>query len=305
MIQYALGIDIGGSKIEAAIVDEQGRILARERVATPANRSKEKVLAAIGALAPKVRAGFKGEIKAAGVGFPGIVNSAGKVVFGGANLSAFNGMDLKTELAARLKLPVVVDNDAHSFTLAEALLGAGQGAKVVVGVIWGTGIGSGVVMDGKVFHGSHGGEGEIGHLVVDTKISDGPQCACGQRGCLDNLASGSAIVRRYQEQGGTIPDPDPRKIYDSTEPAAQEVMAETISYLARGLAALMEVFDPDIIVLGGGVSQLPESVYERLREAVQKLALPMIAQEVKIARAGLGPAAGVIGAALLALRLNS
>lgn len=196
-----------------------------------------------------------------------------------------------------MKLPVFIENDANCFALAEAVHGAGRRYNVVLGVIWGTGIGGGLVIERRIYSGAFKDGLEFGHMIIDPTINSGARCGCGQYGCLEMLASGKNISRRYYEFGGKLKNAGAREVYLSREPAAKKAIADAVHYLGIGLADLVDAFNPEIIVMGGSVSRFPNSVYGRLKKEVRKYALPMLTKNLRIVRYKISADEGILGAA--------
>ena len=274
-----LGVDVGGSKIEVAVLDGEGRVTLRLRAATPQQgyAAGLRVLVNLILDADSETA----ERCSIGVGIPGTVAPRTGLVKNAYN-TPFNGQPLPRDLEAALGRPVRFANDANCFTLSEAADGAARGARVVFGAILGTGVGGGIVIDGRVLDGRHGIAGEWGHNPLPWIRPDeypGPRCTCGRSGCLEQFVSGPALARDKDALG---------------EGAA---LARYEDRLARALAHVVNLLDPDVIVLGGGVSNL-----ERLYANVP----PLVARhvytedfETPVLQAAHGDASGVRGAAML------
>lgn len=298
-MKYAIGIDMGGTKIEGSIVNQKGKILKTIRRPTETHKSKGTIIGNIVGVISDLHKTKTGKIKGVGLSLPGFVNEQGRIIFGGGTLTKFVGVNLKKELKKKTGLPVFLENDANCFALAESVYGAGKKHDVVLGVIWGTGVGGGIVVKNKLFRGSFGGAGEFGHILIDPSITTGPKCGCGQRGCLEMLSSGKNIMRKYQVKGGKIPNANPRQIYYSKEKVAKEVISDAINYLGIGIAILVTILNPDIIVLGGGVSKLPNAAYKRLRRDVTFHCSPVFTKNLKIVRHKISDSVGILGAAEL------
>jgi len=252
-----LGIDIGGTKIEAAALETDGTIRLRRRLPTPAG-DYEGTIAVVKALV----AGIESELGAAesiGAGIPGMLSPATGLVKN-ANSTCFIGRPLDRDLAAALGRPVRLANDANCFALSEARDGAAQGARVVFGVILGTGVGGGIVVDGKVLAGLNAIAGEWGHSPLPWPQDDerpGAPCYCGKQGCTETFLNGAGLSRAYaaltrrQEEAAAI-----AARAESGEPAARAALARYVDRLARALATVINLLDPEIIVLGGGLGQI-------------------------------------------------
>lgn len=295
----AISIDLGGTKIEGALVNDKGSILEKLRVPTEAYLGRDEVLENIESVISKLFSEKQRDVKGIGLSMPGFINNEGNVSFPGGTLDCLRGFNLKRHLEKKFNLPVIIENDANCFALAESVHGAGKNGKVIVGVIWGTGIGGGIIIDGKVFSGAGGAAGEFGHMVIEPSLSKGRKCSCGQYGCLENLASGSAISEIYQENGGKIRNANVREIYDSKEKVAKKTISSAIHYMAVGIADMVHILNPDVIVFGGGVSNLPKSVYDKIEKEVYKYTMKQINENLKIMKYEISDSAGVIGAAML------
>lgn len=293
----AIAIDMGGTKIEGSVVDERVKVLKTMRVATEAKLGRKRVLQNMENLIVEL---LEKQEDALGVGIsmPGFVDANGKVIFAGA-IKCLENFELKKHLERKFGLPVLIENDANCFALAEATYGAGKNHRVVVGVIWGTGIGGGIVIDRKVFSGSFGAAGEFGHSVIDPAIRSGKRCGCGQYGCLNVLASGSRMSAIYKSNGGKIENANPRQIYDSKEVVAKKIINDAIQYLGLGIAGIVNMLNPDIVVIGGGVSNLPDQVYDSIEKVVRKYAMNDLTKKLKIVRHKISDTAGILGAAAL------
>lgn len=309
-----IGVDIGGTKILGRIsdVDDGTRTIAQVRIPTP--KGADRLMGALVALVEDLvdASGEREGLAGIGVGVAGLVGSGGVLRYG-PNLEGVVDLDLAGRLGGAAGVPVVVDNDANCAALAEARFGAGTGVSDMVLVTLGTGIGGAIVTDGELWRGRHGFAGEPGHMVVDPH---GPECPCGRRGCWERFASGSglrALARRTAAQGhlGTVVEMaggDPAAVTGelvveaarASDPQATAVMVEFAGYVALGLANLVNLFDPEMVVLGGGLVDAGSSLVDPVREAMEGLAVghghrPSVALEL----ARLGSAAGAMGAALL------
>ncbi len=263
-----LGIDLGGTKIEGIVLDARGRTLARRRVATPREDYPATVAAVAGLVAAlEHEAGARGSV---GVGIPGAVSpQTGRIK--NANSTWLIGAAFNRDLAAALDRPVRLANDANCFALSEAVDGAAAGAGVVFGVILGTGVGGGVVIDGKVLAGRNAIAGEWGHNPLPWPRDEerpGPTCYCGKRGCIETFLSGPGLARDYAAGEGSpaSPSASPEEIETRAEAGEAAALAALDRYqdrLARGLAQVIDLLDPDVIVLGGGLSNLPR-LYQSL-----------------------------------------
>ena len=252
-----LGIDIGGTKIEAAALDADGAIRLRHRLPTPSG-DYPGIIATVKALVTGIEA-EAGPAESIGVGIPGMLSPATGLVKN-ANSTCLIGRPFDRDLAAALGRPVRLANDANCFALSEAVDGAAQGARVVFGVILGTGVGGGVVVDGKVLTGRNAIAGEWGHSPLPWPQDDerpGPACYCGKHGCTETFLNGAGLSRAYealtgrQEEAAAI-----AARAEAGEAAAGTALARYVDRLARALAAVINLLDPEIIVLGGGLGQI-------------------------------------------------
>ncbi len=301
-MKYAIAIDIGGTKIEGCIVDDKGKILASKIADTESKKGKNKVVANIVQMIldmKKIARSEKKKIKGVGISMPGFIDDKGTVAMGGGTLHFLRSVKLKQVLEKKVKMPVYIENDANCFAMAEAEWGAGKGKKVVVGLIWGTGVGAGIVIDGKVLGGAYGGAGEVGHMTVNHTIKKGYRDAYGHRGSLEVLTSGKNIERMYKSRGGKIKDATVKEIYASKEKVAKDVINDAAYHLGLGISNIIYTINPDIVVLGGGVSNLPAPVYKTVREVVDHFTLPSMRKGLKIVRHKISDSAGVLGAAAL------
>ena len=290
-----IGVDLGGTKIEAVALSSDGVVVWRERVATP-KLSADAIYDAICGLVERGEATL-GVTATVGIGTPGSL-SPKTGLLRGSNTVVLNGQPVKQALETRLKREVRIANDANCFALSEAVDGAGQGAAIVFGVILGTGVGGGVVINGKIINGLHAIAGEWGHNPLPWPSADelpGTRCYCAKSGCIETWLSGPGIAARFGD--GSVATSDIVKRAGAGDTVAETYLQRVEDRLARALATIINVLDPDVIVLGGGVSNIA-----RLYENVPKL-LPRYVfsefVETKIAPNVHGDSSGVRGAAWL------
>jgi glucokinase len=289
--QRHLGIDIGGTNCKLAVL-EGSELLATTTIPTGSGQPDQVVdrLAAAGAGLTAEH----GPVMAAGAGVPGLFDEAsGRVVFLPNLPPAWTGHALREPLADRLGVPVALINDARSFTLAESRMGAAAGCSTVICLTLGTGVGGGVVVDGRLRFGPNGRAGEVGHQVIDL---DGPPCGCGNRGCVEAFVAGAALCRLG---GQDSPEAVFRAAAAGDERAGAAVHA-VVGRLAVGIANLVTVLWPERVVVGGGVAAAGEQLFGPLRTAVAGSAPLVDPTSYQILPAALGPVAGAIGAALWA-----
>jgi glucokinase len=309
MTLEAIGVDVGGTKIAALRVAADGTVHASEIRGTPADDAEAMVATMIDA-ATAVRTEMT---VAVGIGAPGLVDGGGLVRYG-PNM-ALRDVSLNDLVGGALGLPCTTENDATAATWGEYIVGAGQGSRHLLVVTVGTGIGGGIVTDGRIMRGAHGFAGEVGHVIVEP---GGPRCGCGNHGCWEQVASGAAIARAGREAVarhahsmiGELAGGDPDRATGSTvteaarrgDPAALGILTEVGHRLGEGLAGLANVLDPDRIVVGGGAVDAGDLLLEPARSAFGRaLEAPDHRPPVPIVPATLGNDAGAVGAALLAM----
>lgn len=313
---YAVGVDLGGTKIATALVDLDANILERVVAPTRAQAGAGEVLEDIKETVRRVL-GTRGvsldQVVGIGVGSPGPLNPQTGVVLFAPNLGWHN-VPVGEIMEKEFGVPVMVENDANLAGLAEARVGAGKGSKNMVYMTVSTGIGGGIIIDGEIYRGSGFVAGEIGHMVI---LPGGPKCGCGNQGCYEALASGTAIARMARDRvaskaktsilehaGGDLDAISAKHVADAAkagDAVAKEIIEEAATYLGIGMANLINILNPDVIVVGGGVSQMGDMLFVPARNSAMKNALPSSAEGVRIVPAALGGDVGVMGAALLVL----
>ncbi len=313
-MRFALAIDLGGTKVAAAVVREDGTILAQATRPTDAarggdwvlNRVKEAALEALeqSKLSPNQLLGI-------GMGTPGVVDTQQGVMLSEAvNIPDWQGRNLRSELERVIGLPAFLENDANAAGLGEFVFGAGKGCRHFVFVTVGTGIGGAVIINGELVHGAAFAAGELGHIPIDP---DGPRCGCGSYGCVEVFASGPAIAQRAREyvlrgaqtQLSSMVAPKELTAEHVARAAAEGdalarfVLAEAGKYLGVALAGIVNLLNPDCIAIGGGVAQAGDWLLEPVRWEVHRRALPAATQHLRIVPGQLGTNAGLLGAAAL------
>jgi len=290
---FRIGIDLGGTKIEGIVLDSAGSELFRTRVDTQQEKGYDHILSRIKGVYDKLAAHMRGQTHAFGIGTPGAI-SPRTGLLKNSNTVCLNGRPVKADLERILGRKIEIQNDANCFALAEALHGAGRGKKLVFGVIMGTGCGGGIVYKGEVITGPQAIAGEWGHMSI---APDGPLCYCGQRGCVETFISGGGLEARYAEQFGTKRSfREIVKDYHDGERKAVEFMKVFFHNFGRSLANLIDVLDPDVVVLGGGVSNFDALYTEGVAEVAKQVFSDSL--ETPIVKNQLGDSAGVIGAAV-------
>jgi fructokinase len=287
------GIDLGGTKTEGAILGADGHERFRERVATDAT-SYTAVLAGVERVYRHMCNDAREAPHTLGIGTPGAV-SRRTGLLKNSNTTCLNGMPVARDLRARFERDFAIENDANCFALAEALHGAGRGKRAVFGVILGTGCGGGLVIDGRVHAGLQSIGGEWGHMSIDP---NGPTCYCGGRGCVETYISGSGLERRFADAAGEVRTADAIVTgWRAGEPRCVAAMDDFFAHFGRAVANLIAVLDPDVIVLGGGLSNIDELYSRGVAEVERHVFSDSL--ETPIVRNALGDSAGVIGAALV------
>lgn len=306
-----IGIDIGGTKIAGALVNAEGVIVREARVATPIE-DPAALVSAVVALINDLRVGH--DVLGAGVAMAGFIDAAQASVIYGTNFG-WKNFPLKSEIEAKLDIPVIIENDANAAGWAEYRYGAGRGFKHMVMLTLGTGVGGAVIVDGRMLRGGFGVAGELGHLRV---VPDGIPCGCGQNGCIESYASGTALLREARElaesgkpegarlaalqaQVGELTGKEVYQALVEKDPGAVVLLNQLASWLGQAIASLSAILDPEVVVIGGGVSAAGEMLLEPIRAAYRKYApAGGFRPELKLAIAEFVNDAGVVGAADLA-----
>jgi glucokinase len=310
--EFVFAADLGGTHLRVAAVDRNGKIACRQMQPTPqAKKPNEIVRALVDAFNEcKCKIASQGGVfSAVSVVVPGTVNAAEGVVVKAPNVACLDGFRLRAALESELEWSVILENDANAAAIGEMWQGAGRGYRTLICVTLGTGVGGGIILDGKLWRGADGSAGEIGHIGVDPFA--GVACMCGSRGCLEVYASATAIVRMTREERPRYPnsilhnteDLTSAKIYQAGmegDELAIEVFRRMGVYLGVGLASLINVLNPEIVVIGGGLSNGWELFEKHMHQQVIERAFPIPARRVKIVRAQCGDDAGLLGAARLA-----
>ncbi len=315
--QSYIGVDLGGTKILAAVVSHQGEILSQAKNPTPAKQSPDAVIARIAETAEGAvrQAGLAmKDIAGIGVGAPGVIDTARGLVRFAPNLAFWEEIPLGSRLQEQLERPVVVGNDVDVATYGEYVLGAASGCQSLVGIFPGTGIGGALILNGRLHTGARGSAAEVGHMVL---MADGPVCSCGRRGCVEALASRVAIERDLRtamrfgretvlaelvKEGGQIKSGMLAKAARAGDGLVLEMLAGAGRYLGLLTASLVNMIDPEVIVFGGGlIEACQEWMMPVIRgTAVEHFINRLDAASVRIVVATLGDHAGVLGAAMLA-----
>lgn len=308
-IDYAVGVDVGGTNARAGVVSSRGKMLYSLKDSIPLKRGKQTLLQHVNQLIEECLEWSRQKdftIKGIGFSCPGVLSQSKGIVYISPNIPEWKNNRVRQKLEKRFRLPVVLENDANAAALGEAWAGAGRNASSVVCLTLGTGVGGGVVLNGKIWHGADESAGEIGHMVVR---DNGKKCRCGNWGCLEVYVSATGIVRETKEllkQNSSRSELRKKKsftaedVYNAAkkkDPLALKVTEVTAEILGAGLASLVHILNPQIIILGGGVAQAGAPLFTPLKKAVKKRCFDQPVRRLKIVPAGLGDHAGIIGAA--------
>jgi len=310
------GIDIGGTNVKFGLFNGSGKVLFKEQRPTMAEKGPTPLLHMITNIAERLLY-FAAEegyaVKWVGVGSPGAVDhKTGKVIGPCPNIEGWQGTEIGVTMRDRLNMPVFVDNEVNAMALAEARFGAAIGASSVVCATVGTGVGGGVIIDGRVVHGFSSSAGELGHMTIDV---DGPRCACGNYGCIESFCSTRAIVARTKSRlnnglteifsevlEGSIENLTIKKLFTAAkkgDSVALSVVSDTARYLGAGLAGVVNLLNPQVVVIGGGVADGGAGFIETVAEEIKRRAFSSAVEKLTVTKAALGNDAGFMGAGLL------
>ena len=313
-MNYYVGIDLGGTNTKIGVVDKEGNKIFTTTMKTESIDGHKESLDRIANILKENLKEYDiklTDVGGVGIGVPGPVVK-GRIVKFFANFPWPENLDLAAEFEERLGLKVKVDNDVNVITLGEMWKGAGKGHKNVLGIAVGTGIGGGIIIDGNLVSGKNGTAGEIGHSKV---VKDGKLCGCGQKGCWEAYASATGLIREaqgrlivnkknklYEDTKGR--EVEAKDIFDAAKDGdefSMDIVDYEVDYLALGISNLLNILDPEIIVMGGGVSLAGDFLLDKLRERLKKYALPSALEGLEIVEAELGNDAGILGAAHLSM----
>ncbi len=291
----AIGLDVGGTKISAGLVDSQGGVLQTLRVPTPVDGGPATIFQAMRALIDRLLTAAGGrELVGIGLGMPGLIDRARGLSVQSPN-TGWRNVPVLAQFAD-YGLPLEMENDTRCHTVGELHFGAGRGISDFVLLTLGTGIGSGVVLNGQLFQGGSGRPGEIGHVTVEP---DGPLCGCGKRGCLEAVAGGRAVGRRAREMGIAA---DTRELFARAaagESPAAALVDRVAWELGLGISYMANLFNPRRVIIGGGMAEAGDQLFEPMRRYALELTMPGIRETYEIVPAALHEEAGVVGAAAL------
>ncbi|MEW5801904.1 MAG: ROK family protein [bacterium] len=311
-----IGVDLGGTNMRVGVVNSGGQVFHRLSLPTRVNLGLEEVIERIVSTVLRVvdqaRDGGN-QIEAVGIGSPGIIDIRTGTIVTSPNFPEWRRVPLKQTMEKRLPYPVFLDNDANAFAYGEKWVGVGRDVQSMVCLTLGTGVGGAIILGGRLWHGADGMAGEVGHMTVQP---NGLKCNCGNYGCLESYASASSVVRRalVASRTGTpsmiltLAGGDPEKITSSLvyqaalkgDTLAMQIMKETATYLGIGIANLINLLNPEMIVVGGGLANAWDLIYPTVEDEVCHRAFLTLAQTAKIRKASLGDDAGIIGAAGIA-----
>jgi len=301
--------DLGGTHLRGALVDPDGFIHTHWKQQTPKAGSAECIIGALVEVAKECqRQRGIDVLQAACILVPGTLDNANEIVTQAPNLPSLNQFQLKPALEERFGIPLLLENDANAAVVGETWLGAAKGARNVICITLGTGVGGGIILDGKLYRGTHGIAGEVGHTSLDP--FNGPECKCGNRGCLEMFASATAIVRMTLESLNNYPDSVLQECHLTAatvfeagkqgDPLALHIFQTVGAYLGVGIANVINALGPEVVVVGGGVANAWSLFEPSMRAQVLKRAFPSLTQLVSIKPAECGDNAGLLGAARLA-----
>lgn len=299
--KFIIGIDLGGTNLKIALLDLKYKIIYSLSLSTREFRDRNSLIAAIVSSVNKIiKKGnlTKARILGVGLGLPGLINSERGLVHSFTNIPGWKNINLKRILERRLKIPVFLDNDANLMCLAEYKLGAARGATNAVCITLGTGVGGGIIINKKLYRGKTFAAGEIGHIPIN---EDGPDCNCGGRGCIETYVGNTRIKEMaHKVFGRAISLEELSELARKKNGKAIAIWSKVGNRLGLALTGVVNTFNPDCIVIGGGVAAAGKVLFEKIRTTVARQAMPVQAAHVKILRAKLGSDAGLVGAALLA-----
>ncbi|MGL5245700.1 MAG: ROK family protein [Sarcina sp.] len=312
MRNYVVGVDLGGTKISCALADLKGKVISQNTVPTNAHEGELAVLnKIINSIETVIDCGKVNidDIKAIGIGSPGPLNSRTGIIITTPNLP-FKNFNLIDPLKNRFNIPVYLDNDANVAAIGEYMLGAGKDTENMVFFTVSTGVGGGAILNGRIYRGSTSNALELGHATV--AAHSGLRCNCGNIGCLEAMSSGTAIGKRGKDAVSTNVETSLKQYENVTsyevfkeakkgDKVSKEIIDTALNYLGIGVANAIATFDPDMVVIGGGVSKAGDIVFEKVQEVVNRRCFKAMSEHCKIVPAGLGTDAGVIGAVALAL----
>jgi len=311
MKKYILAIDLGGTKVAIGLVNFSGRVIKKIVEPTEIKKGPRGVIKQILRMGDNLLVGFRKKVIAVGIGAAGPLDIKKGIIFFAPNLPGWHNVQIVKPLKNHFHLPVYFDNDANAAALGEFLFGTGKGTKNMVYLTISTGIGGGVIINKKLYHG-RGNAGEIGHMIIDP---NGPKCHCGNYGCLEVFSSGTAIAREAKKNlkkssliwklaEGKKKNIDARLVYDAYKKGdklANEIVLKSLTALGIGLVNVIHIFNPDKVILGGGVMKDKKYILPFLRDFVRNKVIFGFKKDIKITTAKLKKDVGLIGAASLGI----
>jgi len=299
--KHIIGIDLGATNIKFGLI-YKGKIISKKSLPTRDFPSRENLIFALGRTIEEILSEAKipkKNILGIGIGLPGPIDSLKGIVHYFPNIRGWRNVRLRAILKKRTGLPVFIDNDANLMALAEARIGSAKGKTNVVGITLGTGVGGGVIVQGKLYHGSSLTAGEIGHIPLN---ESGPKCPCGGTACLERYVGNSRILDQAKKSfGETISLEELSRMSLSGNKEARKIWENAARHLGIALSGVVNFFNPDTIVIGGGVANAGEIIFATVRKVIRARSMPTSARAVKIVKAKLGNDAGMIGAGLLVM----
>lgn len=291
--EVVFGVDIGGSKISVGAARASGEVLDFFSTKISGRRAINVIISGIKQLSARNAIDLE-DVAAIVLGVPGVVDANNARILSCPNLKEIEGTELVEEVFTLFPVDIYVENDVNLAALGEHRFGAGRGYRNLVAVYLGTGIGTGIIVEDRLLKGGHGWAGEMGHMLI---AGDGPLCGCGNRGCFETFASGSAIARRAREKG--LDPAELKELAESGDERALSVFNESWHYLAVGIANIVNIFDPEIILIGGGVAEIGGILFDGLIPKVRELLRPLYREALSITPVKLNYLAPILGSVAL------
>ncbi|MDD5454100.1 MAG: ROK family protein [Candidatus Ratteibacteria bacterium] len=308
-----IGLDLGGTFIKIGVVTEKGKILNKKEISTPKGRGRQGILEVMAqSIDYFVKDSPRKQLLGIGIGTPGLVAETGKV-FLAPNLPDWNNLNLKKIFEQKFSMPVKVENDAKAITWGEYKFGAGKGYDNVICITLGTGVGGGVILDGKLLKGEKYSAVELGHIPI---CYAGPKCNCGNTGCIERYVGAKYITEMAKKKlkgrkslireiiGGNLAKITPKTIseaYHRGDKLAEEIWLEVGNYLGVFFSGLVNLLNPQVIIIGGGIAQAGDIIFSTIKKTINERSFPLLAKDVKVVPAKLGKDAGIISCASLFL----
>lgn len=308
-MRKAVGIDLGGTYIKAGLVNERGEILKKEQFPTLAEKNDREIV--LSQIEKSIEFAYEEDIDGIGIGTPGVVDDQG-IVYEAPNLPGWDNLNLKKIFEEKFKKNVVVENDVNTIAWGEYLFGAGRGSKTMICITLGTGLGGGIVKDGKLLRGGKYSAVEIGHIPIDYK---GPKCKCGNYGCIERFVGRDYIVERavkgikegiktkiYDIVNGDLSKITPKTIseaYNLGDEFAKSIWIDVGVCLGAMFSGLVNLLNPDLIVIGGGIAQAGKILFDTIEKTIKERAMRILTQNLKIVPAALGVDSGIVAAGAL------